>query len=255
MTRNILNSQRRIGIAFAGVMLAVLLSVGLLSTGAVAEVDSTTITTDDPANETVEVSLDFNGSTDATVELSNGSGTVASQTLSGTSGDTLTPTLDPSDASAGETLDLNVTATDESVVSMNESMITRTETVEVSDAGNETLAVDVDFSGDQNASATVTVLDSNGSTVASDTLEYTDSGGATLTAEFNSSDGLEDNATYTVSVESADLSAYDGVSAESTDASGLFGGGMIAGQDPIVVVVALLVLGGGAMYARREEMI
>lgn len=258
MTRH---NSKWIGVTLvAAVLLA--LAVGL---GAAA-VQSYDITTDDPSNESINVSLDFSGSTDATVALENASGdSIDSTTLSGTSGDTLATTLDPSNASAGDTLTLNITATDETVVSVNETSLTKTTTaLNVTNATTESLTVDVAFNSTTNTSATVTVTDGDGSEVLTDTLDYVASDYAdnatTLTHSYNDTDGLTAGDDLTVEVTYDDPAAYESAYAQVDDGSdGLFGGGLfgdeILGQDPMVALGGLLVIGGAGYYARREEMI
>jgi hypothetical protein len=256
------NKQTRIGLGFAAVMVALTLLVAVLTTGgAAALLDSQEIHIDDPDNETVEATVDFSGSTDVTVNITNDVGEIDSQTLSGTDGDTLTATLDPSALDDSENVTLHVDATDDTVASLNSTSLTKERTVEVTDAANETLTLDVSFASSTNASADVTVTDSADAELFTDSISYVADDYAdnatTVTQTYHDSHGLlSANVTVSLTVHGASAynAAYAQVNEESTTTSGgLLGGGDIFGQDPTVAAVVGLVLIGGFYYAREED--
>lgn len=255
-------NARRYGIAFAGLMLA-LLAIGALAMGVSAADVSTVqdITLDDPANESIEVSLDFSSATDATVNLTDGTTVYDSTTVSGNATTSpVTATLGTGSASNG-TYSIDVDSPNATAVSINSTTLVRSvPSIDVTDAANETLVVDTGFASASDATASVTVEDGTGTELFNDTLAYTasehDDDQATLTREYNASDGLVAMTDGTVTVEYAPASAYEAAYATVDDGtdSGLFGG-TIAGQDTEVALGGLLVLGLGGYYARQEDYI
>lgn len=236
--------QQHIGMILAASFLSLVL-VAVAIAPAAGAITTDTITLDDPANETVDVDVDFSGSTSATVALEDVDGTVVtSETLSGASGDTLTASLSADFAAAGD-YTLNVTAGDETVVSLNETRLTDTETVEVTDAGNETLAVEAGFHGQENATATVEIENETGSEILTDSIQYVaeDGNETTIGAEYNGSDLMTGN--LTVSITTTPASAYTGGWAAIADDSPTGVGGMIpAGGPSIPEAVGLVALFG-----------
>ncbi|ACV10983.1 hypothetical protein Huta_0798 [Halorhabdus utahensis DSM 12940] len=242
--------QTHIGMILAASLLSLVLVVVAIAPAAGA-LTTDTITLDDPANETVEVDLDFSGSTSATVALEDSDGSVVtSETLSGASGDTLTASLSAGYATPGN-YTLNVTATDETVVSLNETRLTDTETVEVTDAGNETLAVEAGFEGSENATATVSIENESGSEILTDSIQYVADGGneTTIGAEYNGSDLVTGN--LTVSITTTPATAYTGGWATIADDTGQGAGAIIPEGGPsipeavgLVALIGLLGLFG-----------
>lgn len=233
----------------ATLMLATLAIVGLTATGGAA-VATEQVTIDDPVNDTVEVDVDYSSAVDATVELVDDSGTVVdSQTISGSANTTETFTVSASEA-GDYSVNLTTTGTD-SDVTISETRLIAERAVSVTDAGNETVAVDVDFIGETNATADIELTDSADTVLYTDTVEYDATSDTTIhTVEINDSDGLVDG-DLTASIAVNPGSAYAGAYATVEDPdSGLFGGS-IAGQDTTVVIAAALVLGGVGYYARE----
>ena len=237
----------------ATLALAALAVLALTITGGAA-VASQDVTIDDPDNDTVEVDVDYSAGVDATVELINGSGDVVdSQTITGTSG--ATETFSVSASNAGDYAVNLTTAGTESNVSLNETRLIAERSVEVTDAANETVYVDLAFQGSSNATADIDVATDAGSTIATDTIEYdATSDTSTYTMEVNESDGLIAD-TYTVTATVTSASAFEAAYAtlEDPNASSGFFGGEILGQDTSVAIAGLLVLGGGYYYAREED--
>lgn len=259
-----MTDNTRFGLATGAVLIVAVLAIAAVGLGAAA-VQSYDITTDDSSNESIDVSLDFAATTDATVALDNSNGTtIDSTTLSGTTGDTLSTTLDPANATAGETLNLSITATDEANVTVNSTSLTKAVGgLNVTNATTDTLAVDVGFNSSTTANATLTVTDGTGATVLTDTISYDPSNyvdsSATLSREYNDTDGLTADSNLTAEVTIDDPTAYDSAYAQveepTTTGGGLFGGGDILGQDPVVALAGVLVIGGAYKYAREEDMI
>jgi len=251
-------NAKRYGIALAGVALAVLLAIGLATTATAAPVGDSplNVTLEDPANEQIDVTLDFAAATDATVDLTDGDVIYDTTTITGSAGGTQTLTLGTGAADAGD-YQIALDSPDATNVTVNQTAITKTVDVNVTDAANETVVVDAVFAGGQNASTTVTMTDSTGATVVTDTIDYLDSqhdSGATLTREYNASDGVvADN--LTVAIATSPAAAYEAAYAQlGGDTTGGLLGGTIAGQDSSVVLAMIVLLGGG-YYARREEWI
>jgi len=250
------HTTARYGIGLAGILLAVLLGVGLVAMGVTAAPvgDSPyNVSLDDPQNEEIGVTLDFAAATDATVELTDGDVIYETTTISGnTSASPITTTLGTGSASADDALQLTVDSPSAGDVSITETTIIKTTTVNVTDAANETLVVDAAFAGGQDANATVSVTDSAGTDLMSDTIAYTDSqheDGATLTREYNASDGIvADDLSVEIAVP---VSAYDAAYA-TVESGGGSGGGLIGGQDSEVVIVAVVVIGGVGYYGREN---
>ncbi|QGN05841.1 hypothetical protein Hrd1104_00070 [Halorhabdus sp. CBA1104] len=248
----------RYGIGLAAVMLAVLVGVMMITMGAsAAGVATHNVSLDDPANESIEVSLHFTASTEATVELTDGSVVYDSTTVSGnTSISPVTASLNPGAADGDTDLSIAIDSPDAANVAVNSTAIVKTVPVTVDDAANETLAVDVEFGGNENATTTIDVTDSTGSELLNDSVSYTaNASDETLqTREFTASDGLVEGE-LTVTVATSPSSAYEAVYIQAGDGStsggGLIGGD-IAGQNPKVAIVGVLVLVGGGYYAREE---
>ncbi len=238
----------------ATLMLATLAIVGLTATGGAA-VATENVTIDDPANDTVEVDVDYSSSLtsdiNATVELVNDNGTVVdSQMILGSPGTTETFTVSASEA-GDYTVD--VTSEDETNTTLAATRLVAERAVSVEDVGNETVYVDVGFQGEDNATADITLMDSSGTELYTDTVEYdatTDE--TTHMVAINESDGLTAGdlmAQVATNPASAYTSAYAGL--EEPNTGGLIGG-TIAGQDTTIVLVVVLVLGGVGYYAREE---
>lgn len=243
----------------AALALVALLGVATLGAVSIVTAESAanqSVTLHDPANETLEVDVDFINATDATVNLENSSGSVvANTTISGNASETKTAVVVPGDVASGE-YTINLTATSAADIALNETRLIATREASIDDAGNETLLVDLGFQR-ANASADVRVEDETGTLLFADTASYdstTDQN--TISYEINETDGLvEGNLTANVTVNPA--KSYDGAWAtveKPSDDGGIFGG-TIAGQDSTVAIAAVALLGGGAWYARREEMI
>ncbi|MCU4716808.1 hypothetical protein [Halapricum hydrolyticum] len=236
----------------AAIMLATLAIVGLTATGG-AVVATENVTIDDPTNDTVEVDVDYSSSLtssiNATAELVNSSGTVVdSQTISSMNA-TETFTLSASEAGDYE---INVTAEDETNTTVAETRVVASRTATIEDATTETLTVDLGFQGSTNATATVNVTDSTGSSIYRTTVDYTGTD-TTKTLTLNDTDGLV-NDTLTVTSTFNPASAYDGAYATVDDGStDSILGGTIAGQDTGVVLAVVIVAILGYLYVRRED--
>jgi len=239
------------------VLLAAVLAVALGSAapGLAAVGDPMDVTIDDPANQTIEVDVSFSGATDAEVKLVDGTTTLANETLSGSSGDTLTATLDPSDLDTGEYV-LRVDATDESVTSLADTRMVYERSTQLDDAANESVQVDVSFVGAENATADVAVAAADtDTTLTSESVTYLYGQHAdnewVRTLEFNESDGLEaGNLTVTTTV--SPTSTYDAVwVTTSGGGSGLLAG-TIGGADADRALIGAVVVGGVIVLGRRE---
>jgi|GEM_PF-2570639 len=237
----------------ATLMLATLAIVGLSMAGGAA-VATEQVTIDDPANDTVEVDVDYASSLtsdiNATVELVGSDGTVVdSQTIASQNA---TETFTVSASEAGD-YTVDVTSEDEANTTLAATRLVAERAVSVEDAGNETVYVDVGFQGEDNATADITLMDSSGTELYTDTVEYdaaTDE--TTHMVAINESDGLtagDLTAQVATNPASAYTSAYAGL--EEPNTGGLIGG-TIAGQDTTIVLVVVLVLGGVGYYAREE---
>lgn len=239
------------GIATALILLAIVGVGSMLVAGAVTE---ETVTLEDPENETVEVDLEFSGSADATVALEDSDGsTVVDEEVSGSDGDSETASLSAGFASPGDYL-LNVTADSESDVSVDETrMIATTDVVEIEDAGNESMTVDVGINSSSNATAEITVEDDSDAEVLRETLDYVaadhSDNETLLSSTYNDSDDLtEGNLTATVEV--VDAAAYDGVWASGPSDDLLGGAGGMVPEDlttteiALGAIVAVLVVAG-----------
>lgn len=225
-------------------MLAVAIVFGAVASpvAGVAVGSNETIHLDDPANDTVEVDLNWSSSADATVALEDSDGTtIESQTVSGVAGDTQTVALSADYVSSGDYV-LAVSSTDSANVSVDDSRIVSSRAVEVVDAGNETVVVDLVFQGSENATSTISITNDTSTEIVSDTVTYdatTDQ--TTYTREYNDTDGIESgnlSATISTSPETAYQSAYATVTDSSTDESII--GGALDGYDSTTILVGAL---------------
>jgi hypothetical protein len=238
-------------LAFAGI----LAGFGLLlyaGTGSAA-LASANITADQPDNQTVDVVVSFSGSTDATAELSRDGSVVESTTVSGTSGDTKTLPLDMSGLASGE-FALDVSATDESVVTVENTTMVTTKPAQLNVTQNETVVVDVGFDASNPTNATVQLTNSetvlNESTLQFDPVEAEDGTGI-KTAKWEAD---ADYSAVNVTVETIPASGYSEMWVDLQDSSGLFGGGIVAGANRNQILGFLVVL-GGLIVARNRELI
>lgn len=253
-------STRRIGLV-AIALVALVAGAGLVSAAA-----SGTIAVDDPDNQTVAVDVNSTNigddtvtSADLTISLETADGTVADEqtitSVSAPSSETVTFSMDTL-AADEYTVVANSSDSTNVGVEIAETRLTETMTVDVEDAGNETLVVDAGFASASDATASVTVADGTGTELFTDSIAYTaadhDDDMATVTAEYNESDGLVAMTDGTVTVEYAPASVADTAYATVDDGSSSLFGGTIAGQDTEVAVGGLLVLGLGGYYSRRE---
>lgn len=225
---------------------ALLALVGIAVAGLAAgeAIETADVTIDDPDNQTVEVHLDFSGLAEVDIELLDEDDEIADNTT--VSEDSGTHEVVLSVDEAGD-YTLNVTADEPDNVDVTQTLHVSDHEVEVTDAGNETVVVDIDFA--MNASATITIYDEADSQINQTEVDNED-GEALLTTEFTDEDGIVDgNLTVTVSVSPAE--AYEAVYVEVDDGSGFFGG-TIFGQDVSTVLVVVVLAGVGWMLLRRD---
>jgi len=132
------------------------------------------------------------------------------------------------------------------------------ETVNVTDAGNETIVVDTEFTGDSNETATIEVADNEtGDVVNTTTVEYVASehdGNWTSTTEINvSEDGLYDvtvdDSRSDDTTESGIAEVYVSVEDESTTAAA---GWVDENRENLGMAALLLGVFGGLYWAVRE---
>ncbi|MFC7057242.1 hypothetical protein [Halovenus salina] len=226
------------------VALVAALAAVVLTGGATAALVDSNVTVDDPNNQTVEVDVSFSGSTDATAELTEGSSVVESATVSGSSGATETVTLNADGIQSG-TYGIDVTATDESVVSLSETTLITHRPSMLNLSKDETVTVDVEFSSADDASAVVE-LSQHGTTLGSETLNwfYTSAGdeSGVKTAEIAVNQNVE-AANITVETSPSNAHSQVWVSGDDDTSGGVLGGGAIGGasQDQLIGFVAVVV--------------
>ncbi|WP_181687321.1 hypothetical protein [Halorhabdus salina] len=254
---NSLPRHVRAGVGITCLGFALVLAIGMIAMSAsAASVATQNVTVDAPDAQSVEVSLNFSASTDATVELLEGESLHATETVSGnSSASPVTVTLDPASADAGSTLDLVVESPDAANVSIASVSLEKTLDLTIDDLQNESVVVDAEFVGDENATGEIAVENATGVTEFTETLNYTaDESGTLQFVEYNESAGLTEG-DYTVSVSIAPASEYQSVYVSTTAGGaggGLLGTGFTASDDPLVLAaVGVLVLGGaGFAYTR-----
>jgi len=236
---------------------ALVVGIGAVIGSAGAVLVDETVSLDDPGNQTVEASVDFSGSTDATMNLSRSGTTVKSTTDSGSSGDTKTLSINGTGLDTGE-YNLTVSASDESSTTLNETRLetSRTDVVEVSETQNETVVVDVAFAHDSTANATVSIKDSTGSEVNSSTISYDPvaaSGGTDLLTTRYDTSGETVDGNLTVDITTVPAAANDESFVSLDKSSGAFLAALSSASTNQLALLAgaLLVL----YYARSEGMI
>ncbi|CCQ34321.1 hypothetical protein HLRTI_001518 [Halorhabdus tiamatea SARL4B] len=201
----------RYGIGLGTLTLALVLVGAIIAGAAAGAVATDTIAVDDPGNQSVDVTLDFSAATNATVALESGETTYDSTTVSGSAGGTQTVTLSAATAPQGN-VTLNVTATNETAVSVNQTTLVTERTVSVANATTET--VDVDVAYQANGTTDVTVLDDAGTTLLTDSMTYdgSDDDGV-LSRSFNDSDGIQ-SGNLTVTLATSPATAHDSVAVD-----------------------------------------
>jgi hypothetical protein len=226
--------------------------VGAAAIGA-ATLTNGTISGDQPDNQQVEVGLDYSGTgTTVTANLTSGGTVVESATDSDSSGGTGTAVLDLTGLQVAD-YSLNVTATDESNVSVSEIRMNTTQ-----DRGNltanETYTVDVGYDATQVTNSTVEYLDQNGNVINTtnlsfDPIDYQDGSGV-LTAEWTPSQDYN----YT-DVRVTTTPAYGYESMFTVNLGGIVGGGGsggLFGASSEQVLGFALLLGGLLVLSSRE---
>jgi len=226
--------HRRTNTTVCGIVFLAVLAIAAVAFPAAAVGDPMDVTIDDPANQTIEVDVDFSGSTTAEAKLVDGTTVLRNESLSGATGETLTADLNVSGVETGSYV-LRVDATDESVASLNTTRMVYERQANFTDAQNESLQVDVSFDGAENATAHVDVAAADtGSTLTSESVSYLygqhGDNEWVRTLNLNASDGLE-SGDLTVTTTVSPASTYDAVwVTTSGSGSGLLAG-TIGGQD------------------------
>lgn len=199
-------------------LLAVGIALGLVLVGgfASAQLTETTVTADQPDNQTVEADLTFSGTgTTATAELSRDGTVVASENVTGSGTDNLTAAVDMTGLQADD-YNLSISATDESNVSVDTTRMRTHQTDALNVTENETVQVDVGFVAEQQTNATVEISQGsqtlNTTTLQFDPVDADDGAGVeTLTWESTTSGYLN------VTVETTPASGYNSVTVQSGD--------------------------------------
>lgn len=232
------------------VVAALLLTVGALAlfvTAASATMYEANVTADDPANETVEVDVDFTADTAVDVELIRDENVVADTTIDGADG-VETGELALLGLDDGE---FQLEVSDDEDATVDATRLVYHETAAVNATENETIAVDVEFAATEDTEATVEWdqgTESNTTTLEFDPVEFED-GTGWKTAEWDAeTDGEVD---VTVTTEPA--ASYESVNVDST--TGLFGGGgglFGASQTQVLGFLAVVL---GLAFAYQRDMI
>ncbi len=240
---------------FTTVMLALMLSVMVIGVGSAVMV-SESVYVHQPGDDSVEATVDFSAGTTAYADLIKDGSSVQSVQATGTAGNSTVLSIDTTGIQSGD-YTLNVSSDDEANTTVSSTTVvsTRADVLNATSGENETLTMDVGFSGDKNASSQVMVTGPGGSTLYTETLTYDPANhsenSTILTTEFTS-DSTDGN--LTVVAETSPASVYDGmwVSEDSGGFFGIIGGLTGASNTQIMIAGAVLT---GLLYARREEMI
>ncbi|WP_436934988.1 hypothetical protein [Halovenus marina] len=245
MARNTLKS---VGIGLAGLAALFALVMAVFSGGAGAQMLDTNISVDQPDNQQLEVDVSFSGDTSVDVNLTSDGSVVESTTVSGTSGQTQTGTLDLTGVSAG---DYSLVVTDDASASLSETRMITTQTNALNVSQNDTVAVDVEFDATETTTATVEWqqnTSSNTTTINFDPVEYEDGSGM-KTVKWDAGEDGPVNVTVTTSP----AAGYEAMWV--SDDSGFLGGGGIIGGAGQTELVAFGVVILGLLYARGQELI
>jgi hypothetical protein len=216
-------------LALGGIALAIS-SVLLLGVGA-AVLDQGSVSVDDPENQTIAVDADFSYAEDLTVDLVQDGTTVRTETITGTAGYENTSTMDLTGIQSG-TFDLNITSTDDTNVSLQETRMETTRQTGINITENDTLLVDVEFDAVETTTALVEIEDETGSTVNSTTLTFdpieASDGSGIITEEYTAD---RDLGNVTVHVTTSEIWGHESVyvTDERTTSGG--GAGTVDGKD------------------------
>ena len=233
-------TQARFGGAVLAV-LAVLVAVGLAGP-AVAQISDQEQTLDE--FEEIAVEIDYSGSTDSTITITNSTGATVSDTTVSGSGGTITEVFNLDQGS----YNVSVSSTDETAVN-SYNVTTQSSLAEYSaDAieldDGETIVADVEFS--TGTSALVEVENDTGSVVDSKRIDFS---GTTEWRTVEFADLAAGN--YTVAVNAEDTGAINQTSITTTSSGGILGGSIGGASNTQLLGFAAVV--GGLIYAYRED--
>lgn len=205
--------------------------------------------------EEIAVTVDYSGTTDTTINITDSSGSVVeSKTVSpSTSGGSVTETFNVE--SGDYTVDAS--STDETAVNsytvdtQSTLSLVGTETLNVSEPDGEKITTEVEFTA--GTSALVEVENSTGDVVDSQRIDVSSVSDSSQWESVEFTDFSEaDN--YTVRVSAESLAAINQTES-SVSSTGLFGGGGTLGGASMPALIGFVAIVGGLVYAYREDYI
>lgn len=211
--------------------------------------NDTSVHLDDPANDTVAVDVNYTEPVDATVALTQSDGTVIeSQTITGEAGNVSTFELHADYLTSGD-YEINFSSPDTANVTVEETRLISERSVWVSDADNQTLLVDIEYSGDDSATTDIDFVDEFSNRIDLGTQAYTTSDETVQTHEFNASDGVADG-DGTVIVSTSEATEMDSAfgSVQDAEDDSIVSGGITDTETTKMIAVVLIVLGGAVVY-------
>lgn len=240
--------KHKIGLLVAALALAAVVLVA--SMGAVATPYEGNITAQNPDEQAVEVDVSFSGDTDVTAELSRDGSVLADETVSGIDGDSETIAFELTGYAAGE-FELDVTATDDSLATVDDTRLVAEKEAMLDVEENETVLVDVEFDADEQSEAVVTLTNDgvqlNQSTIEFDPVKFEDGTGIKTTEWDADGNYSALNATIETSPAASHSEAWVSVD------SGVFGGsGIVAGASRNQILGFLAVVVGLVAAYNRD---